>query len=125
MASPADRDAALYAILDVVIRALQALALDVDAGITMSREARDAALANTRVLTEMRDERRMTLWSVFIRAIDRASTTNPVQTMAIVAPTGPVLAFITLGAVYSLVWHEPPAQVLRELIELLPFLRGA
>lgn len=125
MATPADRDAALYAILDVQIRTLQALTIDVDAGTSMAREGRDVTLALTRVLTEMRDERRMTLWNVFIRALDRASTTSPVQTMAIVAPTGTIIAMGTLGALYSLVWHEPPAQVLRELLQLLPFLRGA
>lgn len=128
---PPDRDAALRAALDTTARAMEELSRDVgDAG-DLAREARDGAAqlglrldGLTRKLEALHAEQRMTLRGVLLRAVERASEKSPVQTIAAVGSASAAVLLIVLGGLYSMIWHEPPAVVVGELLSLLPLVGG-
>lgn len=126
-----DRDTALKAIFEVIRVILQEMAIKQQAMVSEVSDNREQITANTKELAalkqtimDLHEELRLSMWRVLLRTIERAADKDPIKTLAILGPTLVCSLFFLLGAVYSLIWHESPSEVLRGLLSLLPFMSG-
>jgi len=128
MAGPADRDAAIRTLLSVQTATME--------GVGERLEQQDKSIVeigtkvdkNTAAIDRVEKavaawhaEQKLTLWRIALRALDQAAINDPLKVTIILATTLILFMFILLGGAYSLLWHENPATVIRELETLVPF----
>lgn len=128
MPPAADRDAAIRTLLTVQTAALESFSDRVDAGEKAISVLESKVDKNTTAVeqlkaafTEWHADQKLTLWNVMLRSMDRAASSDPLKVLIILSTTLIISMFILLGGAYSLIWHENPATVIRELETLVPF----
>lgn len=116
-----DRDTALKALLELVLRAL--LAMDAD-GREMAGDVAEIKGSLVRIearLQSIEEHQRSGLYRSLLRLLDRAAEKNPIQTIAVLGPSTAAFGLFGIGGAYSIIWHESPAMVLKALFTLFPF----
>lgn len=128
MPPAADRDAAIRTLLAVQTATMEGVSDNLhqhEQSIKeLSGRLSDLSITTGQVkeaILEWHQEQRLTLWRVFLRSIDKAADKDPLKVLIIIATSAIVLIFVALGGLYSLIWHENPATVIRELETLIPF----
>lgn len=128
MAGPADRDAAIRTLLTVQTAAIESFSDRADANEKATTSLEGKVDKNTHAVeqlkaafTEWHADQKLTLWNVLLRSMDRAASSDPLKVLVILSTSLIIAMFILLGGAYSLIWHENPATVIRELETLVPF----
>ena len=113
-----DRDTALRAILDLVLKILSALDADSRDMAADIKDMKASILRIESLLKEIEGHLRISPVRSMLRLLDRAADRNPVQTLALLGSFSTVAGCFTVSGLYAIIWHESPAVVMGALLSL-------